>query len=146
MTKINYYIIIKTNLYAGNFERNMTAYMTGIVQEFTGVGSHDAEIFEKEERSREIFSNYIEERNSEDLDDVPSPCRVVFDKEGSTTFAIHFSKNPTNELIDILCRRAKAYCEYCKNDYHFKDKTLEVLGMELVENKTIQTKTAIGNW
>ena len=60
----SYIFVIDTNSYAGNFERDMTAYMTGIVGE-CGVGKEYAEIFDKEVPpvdGERLFDEYIDWR------------------------------------------------------------------------------------
>lgn len=51
-----YKFVIDTDQYSGNFEREMTAYLTGCVGE-CGVGDEYAELFEKENVDHIDFSN-----------------------------------------------------------------------------------------
>ncbi len=52
----NYLVIIDTEQYAGNFERELCAYCTGHVGECE-VGDDEADIFEKEEPGCKLFQN-----------------------------------------------------------------------------------------
>lgn len=51
-------LIIDTNKYAGNFEREMCAYCTGSLGD-CGVGSEEADEFEKDGNNSDMFSDYI---------------------------------------------------------------------------------------
>ena len=59
-----YIFVIDTNLYSGNFEREMCAYLTGRVGE-CGVGEKEQRLFEKEVPEYSYSEEYIEDRQDE---------------------------------------------------------------------------------
>ncbi len=93
-------LIIETNHYAGNFEREMTAYCTGHVGE-CGVGKEHAAIF-REEVPQDPFGDSI----------VPVPddhgCARPCKCDGNNVI-IFFEGRPTPEQIAIIKERASKF-------------------------------------
>ena len=107
--------VIRTNHYAGNFEREMCAYMTGQVGE-CGVGEGIAE---------EQFGHPEQSPWFEKLDMVPDDhgCRrpVSMMDENNTSVGLVFYEKPTGEEIEELKARAHAFCEFAKTHERFFD-------------------------
>ena len=114
-----YTLIIDTDSYAGNFERETTAYATGRYGECT-VGSFEAGYYEDQESYS--FEHSIEERS--DDSECWRPCQIEKDTSGKkyNSIGINFNEKPTEEEISIIKRRSK---EFLKNQH------VEVLGYRL---------------
>lgn len=107
-------LVIKTNKYAGNFEREMCAYMTGQIGE-CGVGfdiACDAFGIEHPEQSPWF----------EKTDLIPDehgccrPASIVPDDEGMyNAVGIAFYEKPTDEELQELKQRAIDFCEYYRH-------------------------------
>ena len=97
-----YGFVIDTDQYSGNFERELTAYMTGIVGECE-VGKNFVE---------EDISDYFEELIMQVADDNGTfrPCEVYKNNKESShpnsSVIIYFFEKPTLENITILKERA----------------------------------------
>lgn len=125
-----YQIVVKTNSYAGNFEREMCAYMTGIVGECE-VGSE----FIEEEISP-LFENSVKSKP----DDHGCYRPIALDKD-INNFVIFFKKEPTPEQIQIMDERAKLFEN--ERPYRYLDKKFKYLGLELAEETTTITRKTI---
>ena len=126
-----YVIIIDTTEYAGNFEREMTAYATGIVGECE-VGGSLAEDFRTDHPDYELFNDMI--------DQVPDdhgcrrPCKAVsHDGNKCESVAIYFTIKPTKEQLEFITNRAIEYFSL------YNDK-VEVLKSRLM---VVTTKTTL---
>ena len=154
--------LIKTDSYAGNFERALCGYITGMVGE-CGVGGLEAQVFYEEmglvpdgadwdgvsvesigEDWNNPFALIVAKRADEH-----GCCRpagmcggdcVSIPDHGTTTSAIFFSEKPNPELIQIMCDRAQKYCDdYCPNNPCEYDRhEIKIQGFELWEEQTKQ--------
>jgi len=130
MTQINdgFAFVIDTDSYAGNFEREMTAYITGHIGE-CGVGDE-----------------YIEELpiNFDNIIDVPDEhgCyrpTTIWPLSGTKTkynaVAIFFETSPSQEQIDFMKERSYTFDEVVKGN-------IKITGFRLLEfkSKTKETK------
>lgn len=105
--KKNWIFVIDTDLYAGNFEREMCAYITGQVGD-CGVGENFADDFQEEEKKSivEKFVNIVEHRPDEH--GCNRPC-AIWESPKYQSVAIFFYKKPSEELIDVMKRRSKIF-------------------------------------
>jgi len=101
-----YAIIIDTDQYAGNFEREATAYATGCVGECE-VGKNMADDF---------HTDYPDMQFSEKINQIVDdhachrPVEIVTNDEGIyNSFAIHFDEKPTVEELKFISERVKEY-------------------------------------
>jgi hypothetical protein len=140
--------IVIADSYAGNFEREMCAYMTGHIGE-CGVGDEYVE-----KAIADQFGGYIES-----LSDDNGCCRpvsmLVADNYFETNFpqkdklnslVIYFyadlTKNP--ELVELMKKRAyefPALRQANKQSWDTGDKMFNVLGFAIVRSETITTVT-----
>lgn len=133
--KKGFVFVIDTNEYAGNFEREMCAHITGQVGE-CGVG--DEFVDEKVEM---LFEPYI--KNVSDDNGCSRPCEAISSPDGGcNSVAIYFESQPTGELITIMKERATTFNNARKNTGNmaqfYQDSKIEVLGFRLLEvNQTI---------
>lgn len=117
----NYSIVIKTNQYAGNFERELCAHLTGIVGE--------CEVGEEyvDEEIAEIFEQSID--TPADDNGTRRPVGLGSPNEGATSndVVIYFYSEPTKEQVQIIKERLLTF----KPDEWIKDLKFE--GLELIE-------------
>ena len=118
MRRAKYAIVIKTDSYAGNFEREMCAYVTG----HTG----DCEVGEEfvDEDIAEKFVNII--GNEQDDNGCYRPVALGCDIDGYTNqdVVIFFDDKPSDEHIGIIKERLDTF------DY---ESAIKVEGIEMVE-------------
>jgi hypothetical protein len=139
--KTGYVFIIDTNEYAGNFEREMCAYVTGCVGE--------CEVGEEfvDEETTQIFENFI--KQVPDDDDCYRPCSTISspNNKGNNSVAIYFENKPQNELITLMKVRANQFNEVRKTTgrmaQFYKDSNIQILGFRLIEVKQSQIEISI---
>lgn len=113
-------VLVKTDSYTGNFEREMCAHMTGHIgecevgQEFVG-----QEVFN-------VFDNYVE--------DVPDDngCRrpVEVSDMNTNDFWIFFSQQPTREQLELMDSLARTFVTKSKEITRYPAE-LNFLGLEV---------------
>ena len=158
-----YTLIIDTNGYSGNFEREMCGYITAQVGE-CGVGQEKA-VEAKHELSQETqrwFEQYVVQRSEDDEDSgcmrpcaiVPTPGRVNdgmgvhYDTAGYTgksaypayeSVGIFLSAPPTAEIFRVAKERAEEFVKQYREN--MPDKELKIVNVRLIEN--VRTVTDI---
>jgi hypothetical protein len=160
--------IIDTNSYAGNFEREICAYLTGKVGECE-VGWELVEIFENENTDSISFNNVCSIISDQD-DPCPRPCYIEItpgwfnDGVGNhckvdnknpknidkfpayCSVAIFFKTKPSQIQIDLMKARAIKFKENLKilGEYQAdRMKGFEIEGFRLIEVETIETEIEI---
>lgn len=124
--KEGFVLFIETNEYAGNFEREMCAHITGHVG--------DCEVGEEfvSEEIQTLFEPYI--KYARDHNGTQRPCEC-----DSNSVIIYLSSKPTEELIQIIKERANTFNEMRKITGRmaefYKDSKIEILGFKLLEIK-----------
>lgn len=148
--------VVHTDSYSGNFERQLCAYVTGIVGDCE-VGHELADEFLEElgEDNFDIFEALIEQTQNDN--GVWRPCSIYetpgrlnngmgkhYDAaEGETgwpayeSVAIYLSELPSQDIIDMM--KARTF-EYAKT--HHKGGVLTIKGFELVREMTAVTTVA----
>jgi hypothetical protein len=101
-----YFVVIDTNEYAGNFEREMTAFCTGQTGE-CGVGRLKAEDYNDEETID--FDGYV--TSEPDDHGCYRPCSIYNhgDGRGYKSVVIFFEEDPTREQMEVIARRARRF-------------------------------------
>ena len=98
-----YEIVLETNCYAGNYEREMCAFMTGQIGDCS-VGNEIAKEFKKE--FPEMYEKF-EENIRQEYDGCYRPVSANSkSKEGLT---IYFFNTPTNKELEFMKRRASEF-------------------------------------
>jgi hypothetical protein len=140
--KVEYIFMIDTNKYAGNFEREMCAYSTGIVGD-CGVGEENANQFVEDlgEETVFLFQDYVDSRPDDHgccrpVKIQPNPGIYPNENESYSTVGIFFYEKPTDEIIQIMKERSKIFAE--QEAYNIK-----ILGYRLVEKKTTYTEIKV---
>ena len=101
MKTINYVLTIKTDKYAGNFERELCAYCTGIIGE-CDVGSEEAKMFNKKYPDK--FIELITQRPDE------HGCYRPVSLSGNiNAIDIYFEEMPKGEELNLINLRAIEY-------------------------------------
>lgn len=121
--------VIKTNKYAGNFERQMCAYCTGVLGE-CGVGGKEREIFLREAgENDEKFSKSV--LLLPHCDGCNRPCSIW--GPDYKDVAIFFHERPTDEMIGLMISRAHEYTTtWCPQaEFEWNRHEIEILGLEL---------------
>jgi len=110
-----YVFVIDTSHYAGNFEREMCAFMTGILGA-SGVGEEEAVRFFEDlgltSREDQILNNPFADlviQIPRDSECCHSPCSVWGNEINSV--AIFFDERPPDELLAMMRERARQFCE-----------------------------------
>ena len=158
---VQYIFVVDTNRYAGNFERGMCAYMTGQIGDCE-VGKEIAEIARKEipeivakledmvsqvpdehgcSRPASIFQNPRYGNDGMGKHEVVTEANQKdFSYPAYNSVAVHFSKIPNRELIDIMKRRAEVFASKKMNCKKIGDsligEIITIEGFRLLE-KTI---------
>ncbi|HUW47662.1 hypothetical protein E4H12_12900 [Candidatus Thorarchaeota archaeon] len=112
---VSYGVIINTDSYAGNFEREMTAYCTGRYGE-CGVGENLVYLFngdfgiDEQDCEEDPFWDSIDYRSDEH--GCGRPCSIYSDEnDGYNSVIIFFKDAPTKKQLAIIYERAIAFSE-----------------------------------
>ena len=117
MKETCYIIKIGTDKYAGNFERELCAYCTGITGD-CDVGEEEAKMFNekypKDEAENGMFQNIIQSRPDE------HGCwrLVALCYDDTNAIDIYFCEQPSKEEVRVIELRAIEYCK--QNDIKIK--------------------------
>lgn len=140
MSSKNVYVFcIDTNSYAGNFEREMCAYATGVVGWTDDTGSEQADEFRNShsEEVVELFSETI--RQEMDDNGTERPCAI--DWNNNNNVHIFFNEKPSVLMIDIMKRRADIFAK--DRPHCFNKDVIEIKGFKLIERVTEEKETEI---
>jgi hypothetical protein len=134
-------LIVNTDQYAGNFEREFCAYVTGAIGE-CGVGEELAEEFQEEEPSSGLF-----DLTSQVMDDngCRRPVSIYDDGDKYNSIIIFFDSEPDEDDYAIIVRRAKQFAEERPDwrSYMGTKKPLKLKGMRLIRNEVVRTITTL---
>ena len=138
MYDVNFEVVIDTDSYSGNFERELCAYITGHWDLETH-GGDQAEIFEEECGDKpNPFEDYIAMALTQD-DDCPVNAYQCLEWEpenkGMNSVGIFFEKEPTPELIELIKERAYKFEKEGK--IFDKPVDLKIIGFRLFK-RTVQ--------
>lgn len=128
--KDGYAFVIDTNSYTGNFERAMTAHLTGVIGE-CGVG---------EEFVEELPIDFENVMQVSDDGGCYRPTSIWKSKKSNKyeSVAIFFEERPTTEQIEFMKERVKTFDHARKNSGRMsqfdKDSPeIKILGFRLIE-------------
>ena len=131
---MSYLFIIKTDSYAGNFEREMSGYCSGSVSDDDENHGEDLAI--------KFHRQFPEE--AERIDDIiegkgenPTMYCGIWQNEDKqyNNVAIYFGEIPDDDLLDLMKQRAIEYSENRKDCCDRPD-TFKVLGFSLIKETT----------
>lgn len=132
--------VIDTDAYAGNFEREMTAYLTGVIGECK-VG---------EELVEELpinFKNSVQQVADEHGCYRPTSCWLEPRSNKYNSVAIFFYERPTKEQISFMKERVDSFNKIWKTKGRMarfnKDPDINILGFRLVEFLSLNNEFSI---
>ena len=135
--KAEYILLVHTDSYAGNFERQMCAYMTGMTGE-CGVGESEADDFHStmEERGYDpdMFDEYVAQEPDDHGCHRPASIWNATGEDGYKTVAIFFDDIPTPDMTVLLRDRAYEYAKKNKitvNKLSMIKRTVKVTEVEV---------------
>jgi hypothetical protein len=138
-----YALIVGTNEYTGNFEREFCAYVTGSYGE-CGVGEELAEEF-LEEEGAEAESLTCLTCNEMDDRGCARPVSIYDDGDRYNSLIIFLEDHPNEKEWEIIIRRAKQFCidrpDWCS--WRGEKKPLELKGIRLISNQVVRTQEVL---
>lgn len=145
MNTTKWIFVIDTKQYAGNFEREMCAYITGEYGE-CGVGETFATLFHKEvdppNSDESIFTDIIEHRP--DDHGCCRPCSIWRAKETEfSSVAIFFHRKPTNKMVELMMTRTHKFAKAMRDSEKkkeikiYKNFKLTITGFRLLKETTV---------
>lgn len=137
----SYLFIIDTDSYAGNFERQLTAYITGRCGECE-VGSEIAieveeELYEFEEQIDNLIANETDDNGYFRICSIwPSDSSdMVYN-----SVAIFLTEYPVDYMIDLFTERAKSFNDYIKKtkekEFNYLSDCGNIIGFRILKKVT----------
>lgn len=136
-------IMIHTDSYAGNFEREMCAYVTGTYGE-CGVGSEIASSFlDSDELPELMVANKLDEHGT------ARPCGIDTNpndvERGCQSVVIYLYEPPSIEALHTVKRRAEEFCRLiCDKSWEFykswNEQEINILSIEVVEYEVAEKR------
>lgn len=121
-------LVIKTDSYAGNFERELCAWLTGTIGE-CGVG-------------KELIEPDIEAMFEEIICQIPDdhgcyrPVSIRFDD--TNNLVIFFEASPSEQQMDVILERSKRIPMRTFRDGHFNIKSMELIEFIVTREEIVQ--------
>lgn len=145
-TKPKWSFVIDTDAYSGNFERAMTGYITGLVDDY---GEHMAEPYIKlygEEEPENRLGEIVEFRIREhDCSGFNSPCDITATpgtKGDCNSVVIFLQEKPSEVELALLAERARKFSDLPKlRDWG--EHRPKILGCRLVKEETVLTEMPV---
>lgn len=143
---VPFMFVIDTDSYAGNFEREMCAYITGFWDGETH-GGDQAAIFKKEiGEERNPFEDYVVMTLTQD-DDVPCIAPMCLEQEPNggamNSIGIFFEEEPTIELITLMKNRAYKFSQ--EGLIFGRPVRLKIIGFRLFKKTVTIQEISIGD-
>ncbi len=132
--------VIKTDCYAGNFERQMCGYLTGVVGD-CGVGGQQQGEFDRVYPNRRDFEEII--GSFPDDHGCHRPATIWGDE--SEDVGILFDEKPSPTQLDLMMDRAMEFAKMTDPCDGIK-KHITIQGFTLYRYEVVHTKRIIGNW
>lgn len=126
-----YILIVQTDQYTGNFERELCAYCTGVIGQCE-VGDKQRAMFIKDydEEKADAMWELLEQR----ADDNGCLRPVSMCSPGNKNLEIYFNDRPTQEIIDMIKERAEKFTQ--EKDWRGKPRTMKILGFQMIKEST----------
>lgn len=131
-TEVKYQLVVETNSYAGNFEREMTAFATGVLGE-CGVGEEMIESFSTAAVAYSGLKSPFENLMEGVYDDggCSRPTTISQNHDGNyhnVTMFMH--QRPSDNDLAFITQRIRSYPEYLGAS-QCEAEDLEILGIKL---------------
>ncbi len=134
---MKYKLLIKTNSYAGNFERELAAYVFGFYWNCQDWIDDLASKFEMEADGD--FQNWIDDSLIAFYDEHGQTCCRI---EGGNNLSFEFDKNPS-EYIGIIKQRLEKFPEVLAQTWEYAPKDVKILGVEVYKIEIKESKKKI---
>ena len=135
-----FYLVIKTNEYTGNFDRELMAFVFGVDLNNDGYADKYLKLFELEmgDITKDRFSKYFDYVSGEYGEEVCAfadshPTNKKYDCD--SMYVVLKEKLP-QPLYDVVQYRLKRYCKLYEKVEH---KNLQILDMNYYQNKLTKT-------
>ena len=133
-------LVIRTDSYAGNFEREMCAYMTGECGE-CGVGDEEARIFQDECPENYEFEDLV--TSFPDEHGCHRPATIW--GSNCNDMAIFFDSRPTDDQLSLMRDRARKFA--AATDPRDRGHShITISGFELMEYLVKHTENKVLSW
>lgn len=140
-----YIFVIETDAYAGNFEREINAYSTGVLGEHFGHEKSEAEEFiqycQENNLDQYMFNDLIDSQYPIGYDGSynPGPCSISQNDNGDyNNVSIFMYHKPTSEDVEFIKNRAIEFSKNFKNRFTKEPRPFNILGFKLfVESKFV---------
>ena len=130
---VKYAVIVRTDSYAGNFERELCAHLTGTVGEcYVGMKYVDSAV-------SELFYEDVEQKPDEHGTHRPVSLGIDLDYTNMDV-VIWFRNKPTLSQMSIIRNRIETFPSLYRR---YKDRSLEIHGVEVVKYYRIIEKLEI---
>lgn len=138
---LDYYIfVVDTNMYSGDFDRQMGAYITGLEGDYSQTDQIAAMVEKENPGLSESFDGIVERVLNEYGE---HPYDIFQDRSGiNNSIAIYFSAMPSPQLIDLMMQRAQSFAERRLNRKDFEP-NIEIKGYRLLEHHTYLVERAL---
>lgn len=133
---MEYAVIVRTDSYAGNFERELCAHLTGQIGECeVGEEYVDSEV-------AEIFEDVVNQKPDDHACYRPvslGGCNLTKDYN-SQDVVIWFTETPDKEQIDLIKERAKTFSDIyvAKREWNKPVKILEIEAIKILTQITVK--------
>lgn len=137
-----YEFVIDTDSYAGNFERELCAYITGVWDGNTH-GKDQSDVFDKEMSGLDLFEDVIYSINADGEEWSAPQCLKIEPSSGEyNSVGIYFNRKPTSKMIEIMKERSH---KFSREGLIFnRPVKLKILGFRLL--KRTVTYDTVASW
>jgi len=137
-----YILRIETDRYAGNFDKDMCAYITGLI-DANNCGYEMAKIF-KSDNVDESISEWFDDETIFIQDEHGAYRSVqMYGPPNYKSIEVRFCSLPTTEILDFIYNRA---CNFCNRDIvpdRFNNYPTKIVKMELVKEDIVKIYTNV---
>ncbi len=131
---------IDTTEYAGNFEREMTAYITGEIGECE-VGHDMATLYVKEVGDEEDLFGGLIAQTPDDHGCFRPTSSVASPNGDLNSVGIFFAERPSDNIIAFMMKRAKQFATK-RPDETSGSWPITIIGFRLIETKVVRAELA----
>lgn len=132
--------VIKTNAYAGNFERAMCGFITGETGDCE-VGFEEAELFRKAHPGYDVFEDLVIDFPDEHGYYRPVTAQGFESKD----VAIFFENPPIAGHLHLMRNRARQFAKMT-DPHDGKHKKITILGFELIRYEIQRSENCVLRW
>jgi hypothetical protein len=150
-TEVEYLLIVDTNLYAGNFEREMTAFATGVLGEcqvgdemledfFEGAAAFGYDVDPDDMNAVSPFEGLMAQKG--DGEGCNRPCAISLKDGEYNSVEMYMDQRPADRDLAFITERIHAFPAYSAQQ-RFGQRGLEVLGIRLICRSIVTTDEVV---